>query len=136
MAYYYRTDAFSTWNVMNPNFPDELPEVGERVWVAIVDGPLNKDTSKAYSDVYVLEYRGVEWLNLWYETLRKSYDKNVVVVWVPIPPAPKLPGSWRVCGPITCDEHQCQHYDNGYCLDGPKKCEKGIIHPEFSRRDY
>ena len=55
MAYYYRTDTFSTWNVMDPRFPDELPEVGERVWVAIVYGPLNKDTSKAYSDVYTLE---------------------------------------------------------------------------------
>lgn len=30
---YYKIDAFSTWNIMNPKFPDELPEIGERVWV-------------------------------------------------------------------------------------------------------
>lgn len=136
MAYYYHTDAFSTWNIMDPNFPDELPEVGERVWVAIVDGSLNKDTSKAYSDVYTLEYQGVEWLNLWYETLHKSYDKNVIVVWVKIPPTPKLPSSWRICEPKVCEDHRCEYYDNGYCLSGPKRCKKGTAHPEFSRRDY
>ena len=137
MARYYLTDAWSTWNIMDPEFPDELPEVGQRVYVAIVDGPLNKDSNKAFSEVYTIEYRGLEWLQLWYESLRKepTYGKDVTIIWVEIPPAPKLPKQWRVCGPTVCENHKCDDYDNGYCM-GRKKCADGKIHREFSRRDY
>lgn len=137
MARYYLTDSMSTWNIMDPAFPDELPEIGERVYVAIVDGPLNTDATNVYADTYTITFQGVEWLEAWYYTLRKDeiYGKDVTIIWVRIPPAPKVPTKWRVCGPTVCENHKCDDYDNGYCM-GRKQCADGKIHREFSRRDY
>ncbi len=137
MAHYYLTDAFSTWNVFDPNFPDELPKVGERVYVAIVDGPLNKDAEKAFTEVYTITYQGIDWLNNWYSTLKDDpkYGKDATIIWVAIPPIPALPSKWRICGLRVCEEHICEYHDNRYCMNN-EKCQKGKIHKEFSRRDW
>lgn len=132
MAHYYITDAFSTWSVLDPARPDELPAVRERIWCAIVDGPTNKEATKAYTEVYTLEYLGLEWLKQWYEMLRKSYDENAVVIWIRIPPIPKLPEKWKMCATTVCEHHLCEYYDDGFCLDGPEGCKHGETRLEFS----
>lgn len=137
MGHYYITDAFSSWDVLNPLFPDELPEVGKRIYVAIVDGPPNTDATKVLADVYTITFQGLEWLKTWYAALKDDpdYGENATIVWVKIPPAPKLPAKWRICEPVVCENHTCEDYDNGYCMRR-KKCNEGKIHREFSRRDW
>ena len=56
MSHYYITDAFSTWNVADPAFPDELPAYGERIYLAIVDGPVGQKSTKKLSTVYEGQY--------------------------------------------------------------------------------
>ena len=135
MAYYYTTDAFSTWNVADPAFPDELPEYGERIYLAIVDGPVGQKSSKAMSPVYEGQYMGTEWLQDWYKQLHRdpAYGPNATIIWVKIPPKPQVPEEWKVCGPTVCDNRSCPGYDDGYCMsDDGDTCPHAKIHKEFS----
>lgn len=136
MGHYYITDAFSSWDILNPNFPDELPEPNTKIYVAIVDGPVGKDSTKVFAEPYIIEYRGEEWLAVWYRQLWKDLGPNATIIWVKIPPTPKLPKKWRVVGPVVCDDAKCDYYDNGYCIEHKEPCPKAIVHREFSNRDY
>lgn len=136
MAYYYRTDAFSTWNVADPNFPDELPAYGERIYLAVVDGPVGQNSTKALSPVYEGPFMGVDWLKNWYAELHCDpvFGPNATIIWVKNPPKPQLPEEWKVCGPVVCEDYLCPSYDNGYCMDEKEHnhCPGAKIHKEFS----
>ena len=135
MAYYYITDAFSTWNVADPAFPEELPSYGERIYLAIVDGPVGQNSTKSLSTVYEGQYMGLDWLKNWYKELHQdpAYGPNATIIWVKIAPKPLLPEEWKVCGPNVCEDHHCPGYDNGYCMsDDGDHCPKAKVHKEFS----
>lgn len=135
MAYYYITDTFSTWNVADPSFPDELPEYGERIYLAVVDGPLNQRSTKGLSQVFEGQFMGAEWLKNWYAELHRDpgFGPNATIIWVKIPPKPQLPEEWKVCGPAVCDERHCAGFDDGYCMsDEAETCPNAKVHREFS----
>lgn len=135
MAHYYITDCFSTWNVADPSFPEELPAYGERIYLAIVDGPVGQNSTKSLSTVYEGQYMGLDWLKNWYKELHRdpAYGPNATIIWVKIPPKPLLPEEWKVCGPTVCEDHHCDGYDNGYCMsDDGDHCPKAKVHKEFS----
>lgn len=135
MTYYYTTDAFSTWNVADPAFPDELPEYGERIYLAVVDGPLNQKSTKGLSQVFEGQFMGAEWLKNWYAELHRDpvFGPNATIIWVKIPPKPQLPEEWKVCGPAVCDERHCPSFDDGYCMsDEAETCPNAKVHKEFS----
>ena len=133
MAYYYHTDAFSTWNVADPDFPEELPDYGERVYMAVVDGPIGQKSTKALSHVFEGAYLGIAWLKSWYKELHGNpvYGPNATIIWVAVPPKPLLPEEWKVCGPTVCEDCHCPSYDNGYCMSD-NTCPKAKLHKEFS----
>lgn len=135
MAHYYITDAFSTWNVADPAFPEELPCVGEYIYVAVVDGPIGQKSAKPLSQVMTQQYRGIEWLKDWYKTLRSNshFGPDATIIWIKKPPKPLLPMEWKICGPTVCEDHLCDGYDDGYCMsENSEHCPKAKIHKEFS----
>ena len=116
------------WRVLSP---DDLPEDGQKIYYAVINGAGGEKSSKVFRDVFIRRFQGVEWMGLWYRNLRQLYGGDVVIVWQPIPEEPKLPKAWTITAPRRCDQRTCQFFDDGYCLGGPSYCEHAAIHREF-----
>ena len=121
------------WRVLDPDFPEEFPDLGQPIYSAVLDEANNKVVSpistRIFGDSNVVAN--------WYRTLRKMYGDGIIIVWQPVPPDPIIPKKWRITKPIVCSgiSHSCQFYDSGYCMSGPENCPQRKIHREFLDED-
>ena len=119
------------WRILDPAFPDELPQDEQKMYTAIIGGADGEKSSKVFREVTIRQFQGENWLSIWYRNLRQIYGTDVVIIWQPVPEIPVIPVSWRILEPHVCKKTECEFCDNGYCLGGPADCKHATIHREF-----
>ena len=121
-------DPMTNWRVLSSS---DMPELGQKIYTAIIDGASGEKSSKVFKDVTISVFQGEEWIGLWYRNMRLLYGADVVIIWQPVPEVPALPKSWKITEPRGCKQSTCEFFDDGYCLGGPPDCGHAITHRVF-----
>lgn len=105
------TNSFE-WQVMNFHLPETLPQEGQLIWFGILG---EKQAFKGEFHKETME--------------RLQTRKDVEIIWLPVPPRPRMPKVYKLCKPRYCqpDNHSCEYNDNGYCLKSRGTCENMTI---------
>ena len=118
------------WRLMDFSFPDELPPLDcfPPVHIFLTH---RKSAAEAFSDVKRVPDTLATHNHcrmLWADAHLRA---NGAVLWA-LDTTPQKPKDCHILFPFICrpENPQCEHLDNGYCLNGPIGCENRIIHPE------
>lgn len=123
---------WANWTVLNPRWPDSWPAKNQPVYIFCVTVDAEGQPQRILGPIKSVIVPTEEGMKTVMDNAVFLCGKDVVVLWQPVPPRPRLPKSWRLLQNVRCENHSCEYYDNSYCLDGPEGCPHGIPSQEFS----